>query len=159
MYGISDMPACQLPISLYQPWTVSFEEGFVLLNGHQDLGGRVTTKLYTTLCHLIFFNFFELLKSKKSNCLTCVGCHIDYPGFTGIRLVTLPGIFKMLSNHLPELHALWKCPYWVQQVLHSWEEIYKEIYTYRAEKKPLVMGKELYLSGCIFRNSNCSWFS
>lgn len=62
MYGISDMPAFaslrQLPISLYQPWAVSFEEGFVLLNGHQDLGGKVTTRLYTTLRHVIFFLFF-----------------------------------------------------------------------------------------------------
>ena len=155
MYGISDTPAfaslCQLPISLYQPWTVSFEEGFVLLNSHQDLGGKVTTKLYATLCHLIFFYLFELLKSKKSHCLSCVSCHIDYPGFTDIRLVTLPGIFKMLSNHLPELHALWKCPYWVQQVLHSWEEIYKEIYTLQSWKEAPCDGKGVVLVWLYFQ--------
>ena len=127
---------------------MSFKEGFVLLNGHQNLGGRNSEKLCTTLGHLIVL---KLLKSQKSHCLLCVGCHIDYPGFTGIRLVTLPGMFKVLSNHSPEPHVLWKCPYWVQQVLHSWEKLTKKFTLYRAEKKPPVTRKKLILLWLYFQ--------
>lgn len=127
---------------------MSFKEGFVLLNDHQNLGGRNSEKLCTTLGHLIVL---KLLKSKKSHCLLCVGCHIDYPGFTGIRLFPLPGMFKvMLSNHSPELHVLWKCPYWVQQVLHSWEKIGKEIYTLQSWKEASCYGEEVNTSLVVF---------